>query len=158
MEEQLAKSRSIVMRTLVDRLLCLRSNRSMPHRAAFHVLSALVVLVAAPAARAATYTVGAGKTYANLGAVASLLNPGDLVLVDGDQTYPSVLFTRPGTAQSPITIRGVRVNGRRPVLSGGFNTIELQGNYYVFEGFEVTAGSFRCIYHHAHGITIRDVV
>lgn len=37
---------------------------------------------------AATYQVGPGKAYANLGAVAGLLNPGDIVEVDGNATYP----------------------------------------------------------------------
>lgn len=104
------------------------------------------------------YKVGPGRQYTNLGQVANLLQPGDVVEVDGNATYPSVLFTKPGTAASKITIRGIRVNGKRPVLSGGTNTVEFQGNNYVFEGFDVKSGSTRCIFHHAHNITIRDSV
>lgn len=108
-------------------------------------------------AAATTYEVGPGKPYAALQNVAPLLNPGDLVLVYGGATYPGgVILNRAGTAANPITVRGVRVGGVRPILSGGFNTIELQANHYIFEGFEVTAGSFRGIYHHAHDITVRD--
>jgi hypothetical protein len=50
------------------------------------------------------------------------------------------------------------VNGKRPVLSGGTNTIEIQGDHYVFEGFDLTAGSFRCVYHHSDDVTMRDLV
>jgi len=116
------------------------------------------IVLFASTASAATYTVGPGKTYANLGAVAGILAPGDIVLVDGNQTYPSVWFTKNGTATSPITIRGVRIAGNRPKISGGTNSIEAQGNYYVFEGLEITGGSSRCFYHHADHITLRDSV
>lgn len=106
-----------------------------------------------------TYQVGAGRPYASLQAVASLLRPGDVVEVYGNQTYSgNIRLTRPGTASAKITIRGVAVNGKRPVLSGGTNTIELAGNHYVFENFEVTGGTSRCVYHHAHDVTIRNTL
>ena len=114
-----------------------------------------LIVIALPAA-ATTYTVGNTRTYHNLNAVAGLLNPGDVVLVDGDQTYPSALLTRSGTQAQPITIRGVRVNGNRPILSGGTNTIEVQSNFTVVESFELTGGSSRCFYHHADHVTLRD--
>jgi hypothetical protein len=115
-------------------------------------------LLAAPAL-AATYQVGPGKPYANLGAVAGLLAPGDVVEVDGDATYPGgVVFDNPGTAAQKITIKGIRINGKRPVISGGTNTIEAAGDHYVFEGLDLTGGSFRCFYHHAHDIVLRDAV
>jgi hypothetical protein len=111
-------------------------------------------------ARAATYQVGPTRTYKKLQDVAPLLAPGDLVEVDGNATYPGdLIFTRPGTAASKITIRGLRVNGLRPVIAGGTNTVEFRlSDHYVFEGFDVTGGSFRGIYHHAHDITLRDCV
>ncbi|AKT41002.1 hypothetical protein [Chondromyces crocatus] len=106
-----------------------------------------------------TYQVGPSRQYKKLADVANLLQPGDIVQVDGNATYAgNIRFSRHGTASQKITIRGVRVNGKRPVLSGGTNTVELAGNHYVFEGFDVTGGSSRCIFHHAHGITIRDAV
>jgi hypothetical protein len=104
------------------------------------------------------YQVGPGLLYEELEDVADLLEPGDIVEVQGDATYPSVWFQEHGTESAPIVIRGIRVNGKRPHLSGGNNTVELQGNWYVFEGFEVTGGASRCIYHHAANIVIRDVV
>jgi hypothetical protein len=120
------------------------------------------------AAPAATYLVGPGRPYANLQAVADFLNPGDVVEVDGNATYPGgVVFERPGTAEAKIVIRGIRVAGNRPVLSGGTNTVtfatpdpdqpEEGASHYVFEGFEITAGSFRGLYHQAHDLTVRDV-
>src|SRR5688572_17476563 len=108
---------------------------------------------------ATTYQVGPGKPYANLQAVASLLNPGDVVQVYAGTTYSGgVKLTRSGSESNKIKIVGVRVGGARPVLSGSTNTIEFAGNHYVFEGFDVTGGSSRCVYHHAHDITIRDSV
>src|SRR5688572_15524229 len=107
----------------------------------------------------AVYNVGPARTYKTIAQVASLLKAGDTVLVDGDATYAGgVKFTVPGTASAKITIKGVRVNGKRPVLSGSINTIEMNQNHYVLEGFDVTGGTSRCIYHHAHGITVRDTV
>jgi len=106
-----------------------------------------------------TYEVGAGKPYANLQAVASKLKPGDTVKVYGGATYAGgIRLTKAGTAANKITILGVPVNGARPVLSGGTNTIEFAGDHYVFQGFEVTAGSSRCVFHHADDITIHDSV
>jgi hypothetical protein len=106
-----------------------------------------------------TYQVGPGKPYANLQAVAGLLKPGDVVQVQGGTSYAGgVRLSKAGTATSKIKIVGVRVNGARPVLSGGTNSIEFAGNHYIFEGFEVTGGTSRCVYHHAHDITVRDTV
>ena len=107
-----------------------------------------------------TYQVGPSRTYKKLQDVAPLLSPGDLVEVDGNATYPGdLIFTRPGTSVNKITIRGIRVNGLRPIISGGTNTVEFRlSDHYVFESFDVTGGSFRGIYHHAHDITIRDTV
>ena len=107
---------------------------------------------------ATTYQVGPTRTYTTLGAVAPLLLPGDLVEVDGNATYPAVTFTEPGTLGQPITIRGLRVGGQRPILSGGTNTLQLElSDHMVIEGLEVTGGTFRCVYHHAADITLRDL-
>ncbi len=109
--------------------------------------------------QALTYQVGPGKAYASLQAVAALLKPGDVVQVSGDAVYSGgIRLTKSGTASSKIRIVGVKVNGKRPVLSGGTNTIEFAANYLDFEGFEVTGGTSRCVYHHGHAITIRDSV
>lgn len=117
-----------------------------------------LVLSFAPFAWAATYQVGPSRTNKNLGAVAGKLAPGDVVEVDGDATYPAVAFTKHGSAAAKITVRGVVVNGKRPIVSGGTNTIEAAGDHYVFEGLEITGGSSRCFFHHADDVTIRGSV
>lgn len=116
----------------------------------------------------AVYPVGPERAYKTLQEVAGLLNPGDEVLVDGGATYPGdIVFTRPGTEQAPIRIRGLKVGGLRPVLSGGTNTVTFStpwpydaggADHYLLEGFEVTGGSFRGIFHQADDLTLRDVV
>jgi hypothetical protein len=117
--------------------------------------------------RADTFNVGPGRAYTDLQSVASRLNAGDVVEVDGDATYPGdLIFTRPGDPDNKITIRGIRINGRRPVISGGTNSVAFVtpwpysgpgADHYIFEGFEVTGGSSRGIYHQANDLTIRDV-
>ena len=121
---------------------------------------ACTLVALGPSIRAETLRVGPGKPYASLQAVANLLDPGDVVEVDGDFTYTGgVILTRSGTPAQKITIRGVRINGNRPRLVGGTNTIEFRlADHYVFEQFDVSGGSFRCIYHHADDLTVRDVV
>ncbi len=141
------------------------SGRAHPLRSAT-ALAAFLLL--AGAAGAATYRVGPGQPYATLQQVAGLLDPGDLVEVNGNATYPGdIVFSRPGSPAQPIVIRGIRVNGHRPVLSGGTNTISFTtpwpysgpgADHYILEGFEITAGSFRGIYHQANDLTIRDCV
>ena len=141
----------------------IRSNQPGERRRMFAVAysvlartaAALAVVFSMPAT-ATTYNVGPARQYLTLNAVAGLLNPGDLVLVDGDHTYPPVLLSRSGTQALPITILGVRVNGNRPILSGGTNTIEVQSNWTVIEGFEFAGGTSRCFYHHANEVTLRD--
>jgi len=131
------------------------------------VVPMLLLAAGASPVRATSYTVGPGQPYATLQDVAPLLAPGDEVAVAGDATYPGdVVFTRPGTAAQPIVIRGLRVNGQRPVISGGTNGVTFAtpwpysgpgADHYVFEGFEITDASFRGLYHQAHDLTVRDV-
>ena len=99
------------------------------------------------------------RAYTSIQQVDPLLEPGDLVLVDGDDVYTGgITFSNAGTAQQPITIRGVKVNGSRPVIEGGRNVVEFNQNNYVFEGFEIRDAEFRGLYHHADNIIIRDCI
>jgi hypothetical protein len=108
---------------------------------------------------ATTYQVGPGKTHAQISNVTNLLNPGDTVLVQGDASYSSVQFTRPGTSEKPIVVRGIRVNGKRPVISGGTNSVHFRAAHHsVFEGFEVTGGSSRCVFHESDDLVLRDLL
>lgn len=113
---------------------------------------------------AATYPVGPGETYTTLNALFSAVNlgPDDIVEVTGGVTYPGgvvVPAADGGSAGHPVIIRGMRVGGQRPVISGGSNTVEFrQSDHLVFEGFEVQGGSARCILQGAHDVTVRDSV
>ena len=100
-----------------------------------------VVLAAASFAHAEVYQVGPGRTYTQLEALlqGEPIQGGDVVEVDGGAVYEPVVWDEGGEPGNPVTIRGLRVNGSRPVFSGGTNTIELQADHLVFEGFEVTA-------------------
>ncbi len=113
-------------------------------------------------ANAATYSVGPGRPHASLQQLlaAVALQPGDRVDVDGAVTYPGgVILRQSGTAALPIVIRGVRVNGQRPLIAGGVNSIEFrQSNHVVLEGFEITGGSSRCVFVPAAFIVLRDLL
>lgn len=115
---------------------------------------------------AATYAVGPGLVYTNLQAVAPLLKPGDTVEVRGGLTYPGdVRFNNHGAKGAPITIRGLRVQGRRPVIAGVAGgeaaVIRVSGDYYILEAIEVTAAgdtnATRGIRNVGHGTILRDV-
>src|SRR3712207_4417390 len=117
--------------------------------------AALACLAVCPATvHAATYDVGPGKPYANLQAVAGTLGPGDVVNVHPGTYSGGVVLERDGAPGNPITIRGV--GDPRPQLQGGTNTIEVQGNHHVVERLDLTGGSSRCFYHHAHDVVLRD--
>jgi len=112
------------------------------------------------AALAKTYQVGPGKAYASLQQVVSLLAAGDVVEVYG-QSAPyagGVVFSKSGTKASPIVVRGIPANGARPVISGGTNTVQFDGSHYVLDGFDITSGSSRNVFHHADDITITNTV
>jgi hypothetical protein len=123
-------------------------------------------LGAAVPAGAAVYHIGPARADKAFADVVGKLAPGDSLYVDGNATYASVAFTRPGTAAAPIVVQGLPVSGKRPVISGGTNTVHFRSDdpydhgadHYVFQGFEITGGSSRCLYHQADDITVRDVV
>lgn len=114
------------------------------------------------AVHAFTYQVGSSRTYPTLQALtmARTLQPDDVVEVDGNATYSGgIIFRDSGTLGHPIIVRGLRVNGLRPIVSGGANGIEFRvSDHMLLEGFEITGSTSRCLYHHAHDITIRDVL
>jgi hypothetical protein len=108
---------------------------------------------------AAAYQVGPSRTYASLQDVTPLLGTGDVVEVDGNASYPSgVLLETSGTSDRRITIKGVRVGGRRPIISGtdrfGF---EINADYITVEGFEITGGITKAgIGQYGHEVRISD--
>ena len=132
------------------------------------LVAAAALLLLPPSVHAATYQVGPTRPRATLNALFAAvdLGPGDVVEVDGNVTYGGDIVMPAadgGAAGNPVTLRGIRVNGQRPHLRGGTNTIEFRlADHVVFEGFEVSGtgdtltGTFRCIYHHSHDLLIRD--
>lgn len=127
-----------------------------------HVI-AFLAFVTVPL-HAATYQVGPTRTYHTLNALFAAidLGPDDIVEVDGNVTYAGGVIVpeeASGSAGHPVVIRGLRVNGHRPVISGSTNTVEFrQSDHLVFEGFDVTGGSSRCILQGADDVTVRDTV
>ena len=105
-------------------------------------VSAVTPLNGSADAESVVYQVGPGKKYTSLKQVASLLQAGDVVYVDGNATYTgSVAFENNGTADKPIRIIGVAINGKRPVISADLksstNLVTFYGDHYFFENFEV---------------------
>ena len=127
------------------------------------LLVPLMTLAALPAS-AATFQVGPTRPHASLNALFAAVNleGGDIVEVDGGVTYAGGVIVPAadgGSPGNPVTIRGIRVGGQRPVISGGANTVEFrQSDHLVFEGFDVTGGTGRCILQGAHDVTVRDSV
>jgi MYXO-CTERM domain-containing protein len=132
--------------------------------------SALLVATALTVARSAEatkYQVGPSRAQKTLQDVQTMLKPGDVVELDGDATYPGGVFfkaAQSGSAAQKVTIRGMKVNGKRPVISGGGSGnvqglgMVLNGSHYVLESIEVTGSTNTCIVHKGDDITIRDFV
>ena len=148
---------STVRRCTLDRML----------RALLTFGSVFVATFLARSATAETYQVGPAKAHKDLQAVQQRLKPGDIVEVDGDATYAGGVFFRAaqsGTASQKITIRGIKVNGKRPVISGGGSGVldglgmVLNGSHYVLESLEGTGSAHTCVVHKGDDITIRDFV
>jgi hypothetical protein len=89
------------------------------------------------------WRVGPGRTHSGLDAVAPLLEEGDVVELDPG-TYAPVRFTKSGSADRPIVIRGV--GGSRPVIRGtsadAFRaTVHFDtANHYLLENVEIDGG------------------
>ncbi len=114
-------------------------------------------MLAALTASGAVYDVGPGRTYPGFDSLPAL-EPGDVVEIYGNHTYSDLALWDSGGPSEPIVIRGIRVEGLRPVLSGGDNTLAVNANHYIIEGLDVTGGARRCVFHHGNDVTIRDTV
>jgi hypothetical protein len=129
--------------------------------------TALVLTTLAGSAAADTIQVGPTRAQKTLQDVQGILKPGDVVELDGGVTYPGGIYIRSaqnGTADQKVTIRGIKVGGKRPLISGGGTGIldglgmVLNGSHYVLESLEVTGATNTCIIHKGDDITIRDFV
>jgi hypothetical protein len=125
-------------------------------------LAALLVGLVSADAGAATYQVGPGRTHTSLNALFSAV---DLDEVDGGGVEYAGQVIMPaadgGAPGNPVTLRGIKTGGLRPILRGGVNTIELRANHVVVESFEIVGTTtptrtFRCFFHHSHDVVIRD--
>jgi hypothetical protein len=134
------------------------------------ISAVLLFLAMAHPAKGTTYQVGPTRSYQDVKTVSPLLLPGDVVEVDGDTTYPGgVTFANNGEPDNPIIIRGIRVNGNRPVFAGVSDApvlpaaiVRFWGSHYVMEGFDITSAgdpkAVRGFYNVADDITLRDSV
>lgn len=116
-------------------------------------------------ALAETFEVGPGKPFATIQEALPSATAGDVIEVQGDQTYPGDLWFR--EEQAGITVRGIPVNGKRPIIEGVGTEewhdmiVYVNANDFVFEGFEIIGDGnpdHFGIVHKANNVTIRDVV
>ncbi|MDJ0656789.1 MAG: hypothetical protein QNJ40_21690 [Xanthomonadales bacterium] len=125
------------------------------------------VLLTSFAAMGETYQVGPTRSFTTLGdALSSLdLEPGDVVEIDGDTIYPDVRVRSGdgGSAQNPVILRGISINGNPPHFRGGDNTINNDASHIVYENIEISGtgnvsnGTFRCFFHKGTGVVLRGV-
>ena len=124
----------------------------------------------ASTAGAATLEVGPDARYTTIDDAMADVQPGDVVEVQGDQTYNGTITFRPehgGKAGNPVTVRGILVNGHRPRLTGSGPgeydemVVLLNANHFVLESFEVDGDgddSASCIVNKADDVLLRDLV
>jgi len=122
------------------------------------------------AASAATLSVGPGMTYTKIMDAWKASKPGDSIEVQGGQTYTGTFLLDPdhaGTKDAPVTLRGIKVNGQRPVLKGigpgqwDNMVVFLNASYLVMESFEIVGNdndTDYCLVHAADHVTLRDLV
>ncbi|MFW5738857.1 MAG: hypothetical protein ACOC1F_00680, partial [Myxococcota bacterium] len=119
---------------------------------------------------AETYRVGPGEAYATIQETLDMLAPGDVVEVMGDHTYPGDIWFEPehsGTPSAPVTVRGIPVDGKRPVIEGIGSEqwhdmiVLFYANHFVFESFEIIGDGnpdHMGLVHKADGVVLRDLV
>ncbi len=87
------------------------------------------------------------------------VKPGDVIEVMGGKTYKGEIYIKlPGTKEQPITMRGISVDGKRPIVKGGEYSVEIANPHWVFENIEFTGASYKCIFVTADDIVLRDLV
>ena len=122
-------------------------------------LVGLLAACAALASQGATYQVGPTRGFTQLSQVAGLLNPGDVVEVDGNATYNRVTLSRSGSQATPITLRGMAQGANRPIVTGGgtLDALRIDADHYVVEDMVLTNGTTRCVFLHGNNLTLRRV-
>ena len=125
----------------------------------------------AGAAAAETYQVGPDREFPTIQDTLDLLQPGDVVEVDGGHTYPGDLWFREGQSGTPdnhVVIRGIRdSDGNRPIITGVGTeqwhdiVVLMYGNHITFEGFEILGDGDEahfCLVNKGDDILYRDIV
>lgn len=127
-------------------------------RSVFLACVALVLtLLHVTTAYASTYQVGPTRNHTQLEQFEEALAPGDVVEIDGDTTYTGDVWLEAyGTEAAPVIIRGITVNGKRPVISGGDYTLMLKGGHYIVENVEITGGAEVCLFQKAENLVLRN--
>ncbi|MGE0320683.1 MAG: MYXO-CTERM sorting domain-containing protein [Polyangiaceae bacterium] len=131
----------------------------------------LIGLLGSGVASAATYKVGPGEQYEDIDdTLLGQIAPGDVIEVMGDHTYHGTWWFDPdngGTAGNPVTVRGVPVNGRLPIVEGVGSgewdqfVVLFYANHFVFENFEIIGDGNEqnsCLVNKADDVTVRNVV
>ncbi len=124
------------------------------------VCALLALMSAATQAQAKVYKVGPAETIkAPTTQLMSRLKPGDVVEIAGGQTYGPFAIKAKGKKDRPITIRGVKIDGKRPLITskGGFTVHVDHGEHVIVEGLEITGGDY-CFRHHGAWVVLRDTV
>lgn len=129
-----------------------------------------LMLAAAQACAAETYTVGPGRRYSKVSQVAARLKAGDTVEVAGD-IEDSFILSRSGTEEKPITIRGIAGSGGataggRPqirIRAGSPCGILCRGDWNVIEGLDISGAiniktfqAASAIYSEAEHLVVRN--
>ncbi|APV50532.1 hypothetical protein BWI17_13025 [Betaproteobacteria bacterium GR16-43] len=129
---------------------------TLPLRLAIGLFTAAL----AASAGATTYQVGPTRAFTQITQVTGMLNPGDVVEVDGNATYNTVFLTRSGSVAQPITIRGMAAGAQRPVIHSNLandDGLRMDVDNYVVEDMVVAGARVKCVYLHGNNLTLRRV-
>ena len=100
----------------------------------------------------------AGSAFQTLGHAASVVNPGDTVIVGSGTYKEQVWISRGGNASADVTFKSAEPGGAhiRPASADAYSTLNVRANYVTLEGFDVVGGGGHGIDIEGHHVTIRD--
>lgn len=92
-----------------------------------------------------TYLIGPNRKYQKVQDVLLFLEAGDTAEIQGDCEYPAPVIlqngsgAQNGTAEAPITLSGVQVNGEKPRIrsAGAYNVTEINASHWVLDGLTI---------------------
>ena len=87
------------------------------------------------------YYIGPSRNYKKIQDVLYKLKAGDKIYVDGNATYPGGIFfnTASGTADKPITLQGIAVNGNKPKIKSlnAQHIMFFNRSHYILDNFDI---------------------